>query len=319
MYARALTVSPSSSSDWSIHSIDTAGNVGRLPSLAVLNGNPAVAYYTDQSKDLKFAQANKPSPELSSAWTIHTVDSSGTVGKYPSMAILSGYPAIAYYKNSAMELRFARAKTPYPLVAGDWDVHVIDLVGNDWAYASMNVLNARPIVSYFNEATKDLRYARALSANPASSTDWQIHDVDTLGDVGRFTSLCVIGSNPVISYEGVSENTLKYARALVSEPGSAADWSYHSVALNGSYWGFNDLAVLDGKPTVAYYDATAGDLNMAWALGAQPDDEYDWALQSIDSDTDVGGWVSTVSFGGEVFCAYYDRVNMTLKFSRTVN
>jgi hypothetical protein len=98
-------------------------DVGRYNSLAILpSGQPAISYsklhavdfypYNEEPDDLKYAWHN------GSTWQITTVDSSGYVGGYTSLAILpSGQPAISYYDvtNGALKYACVPNLAPAPL------------------------------------------------------------------------------------------------------------------------------------------------------------------------------------------------------------
>src|SRR5262245_61007305 len=71
------------------------GNVGRTgqyTSQAIVNGNPAVAYYNSDDTNLMFARNS--AADGSGTWSLVTVDGTGSVGRYTSLAVVNGNPAI---------------------------------------------------------------------------------------------------------------------------------------------------------------------------------------------------------------------------------
>src|SRR5437764_1364178 len=78
-----------------ITTVDSAGNVGRYTSIAILNGLPVISYYDFNNGDLKVARCGNTVCSVGN--TITTVDSAGNVGQYTSIAILNGLPVISYY------------------------------------------------------------------------------------------------------------------------------------------------------------------------------------------------------------------------------
>lgn len=88
---------------WVTETIDTAGDVGGQPSLALeptFPHSPHISYYSysyangDFSGDLKYAQLS------GSTWISETVDSEGEVGEQSSLALATAFPytvAISYY------------------------------------------------------------------------------------------------------------------------------------------------------------------------------------------------------------------------------
>jgi len=107
-YARATTSTGSSPGDWVKLTLDSGGEVGSYTSLAIVNGNPAISYWDKTNWDLKYARATTSTGGSASDWTQKlTVDSSGSVGGYTSLAVVDGCPAISYYDNINDDLKFA--------------------------------------------------------------------------------------------------------------------------------------------------------------------------------------------------------------------
>jgi hypothetical protein len=114
--ASATTSSGTSSSDsptasgWQIQTVDSAGNVGEFPSIAInpVSGLPAISYYDYTNSNLKYAVL-----DVWGSWTNETVDEyGGDAGEFSSLAFDSaGHPHIGYY----------RAQTPYSLKYATWD------------------------------------------------------------------------------------------------------------------------------------------------------------------------------------------------------
>lgn len=100
-------------------------DVGRYTTLVVgTDGQPRVAYYDVDNKDLKYAERTSDGK-----WAIHTVDSQGAVGKYADMELTAGKLRIAYFAEAApgmmgdvTTLRYAEAKTLSPRSASDWTI-----------------------------------------------------------------------------------------------------------------------------------------------------------------------------------------------------
>lgn len=82
-------------------------NSGSHASMAVINGNPAIAYYDATNGDLKFVRAADPRGKT---WlTPLTLASRGDVGLYPSLAIINGNPAVSYYDATNGTLCYIRS------------------------------------------------------------------------------------------------------------------------------------------------------------------------------------------------------------------
>ena len=88
-----------------ITTVDSAGNVGEFTSIAIGDsGNPVISYHDGTNADLKVAACT--SVGCTGDVHIFTVDSTGDVGEYTSIAIeANGYPVISYYHRSNGDLK----------------------------------------------------------------------------------------------------------------------------------------------------------------------------------------------------------------------
>lgn len=245
-------------SDWDTEpvTVDSGGYVGSYASLAVVDGRPAIAYYDNTNHDLKYVRASDPS---GSSWdTPLTVDSGGIVGQFASLAVVDGRPAIAYYDEFNYDLKYVRASD----AAGSfWGTPVtVDSAGLVGQLASLAVVDGRPAIAYYDESNYDLKYVRASDATGSS---WGTPlTVDSAGNAGYYASLEVVGGRPAIAYHDFDPNyDLKYVRA---SDATGSDWDEPvTVDSAGRVGAYASLAVVDGKPSIAYYDYTNFDLRFA--------------------------------------------------------
>ena len=103
----------------------------------------------------------------------------------------------------------------------------------------------------------DAKYVRATNA---SGTAWGTPvTVDSVGNVGQYNALAIIGGNPAIFYYDVGNANLKLVRALDA---NGATWMT-PVTLNntgsvGTY--VSAIQSTSGIHVVTFYDATSGEL-----------------------------------------------------------
>jgi hypothetical protein len=214
-YARSTSSTGASASDWTqIVTVDSAGDAGAHTSLAVVDGCPAISYRDNGNASLKYARATTSTGASASDWTqIVTVDSSGNVGDYTSLAIVNGNPAISYWDSGNWDLKFARASTATGGSVSDWtQIVTVDSAGEVGVYCDLAIVSGNPAISYHDWTNGSLKYARSETATGGSS-DWtQIVTVDnTSDDVGEYTSLAYVAGSPAIAYYDNTGDALKYA------------------------------------------------------------------------------------------------------------
>ena len=198
-------------------------NTGYYTSLVVVHGNPAIAYYqtrsypnNSQDTSVRYVRALTPRGATRADWGAPvTVSNSGSDGKYPSLAVVNGRPAISYF-SSGKSLRYTRAHDDD---GGSWgtNVNVDDSHGvQSGYYTSLVVVNGKPAISYHEQTNHYLKYARA---NDADGTSWGAGfrldpPVNVTDNAGSFTSLAVVNCNPAISYFASTGGNLKYFRSI---------------------------------------------------------------------------------------------------------
>ena len=132
--------------------LDGTGNVGQSTSMIIVGGNPAVAYYDVTNANLKYIRANDTT---GASWgTPLTIDNStGNVGVYPSLAIVTGQPAISYLDATNNTLKYIKAFNG----AGSLWATPITLDTNGGSFTSMLTTANGTFISY--QGANTLKYA----------------------------------------------------------------------------------------------------------------------------------------------------------------
>ena len=189
--------------------VDNALTLGpSSPSLAIVNGNPAICHLAQPYGDLLYVRANNAN---GTSWGTSRQLTTFNIASYPpgfatSLVVVNGNPAVAYY-DRWVGIRYMRA---LDVNGTSWDTGtVLDTAQPYGIWASLKVVNGNPAVSYFGVNEGDLKYVRALDA---SGTNWSLPmTVDSAGNVGAGTSLAVVNGNAAISYSDLTTGDLKWA------------------------------------------------------------------------------------------------------------
>ncbi len=249
-------------SKWYFATIDSTGDVGQYPSLALDSlDRPYISYYDETNKALKFAYYN------GSAWVVGFAEISDSyVGTYNSLTLGTGVncytvltgssvcPMISYYDATHMVLKLA-----FRSVINSWASIVVDNVGNVGMYSSIDLDNANGLhISYYDSTNHILKHA-AGTQNGSAWTFPVIEVVDNVGNVGQYSSVAVDAANNVhISYYDATLGHLKYALK------SGGGWSTQVVDSSQNTGQGSSLALFfNGQPGISYFDTKSGALKFA--------------------------------------------------------
>jgi hypothetical protein len=281
--------------DFEIEVVDSNGDVGRYTCLKFDNDDlPHISYYDKTNGDLKYAYFNGES------WSISKVDEEGNVGLFNSLALdSSNHPHISYVDYDNHFLKYAHFD------GNDWIIETVDSedVGLGEYFSDTTSIaidsNDFPHISYCYNKNFDLKYANYDGNN------WNFETVDTLGDVGQYSSLKLDSNDdPHISYGAWSNFDLKYAYY------SNDRWIVQKVDSSGDVRKWIDLELDNDEPIITYYDYSDGDLKIAYLKN------QNWENKIIDSAQTLGCFNSLVIDDNEnSHVSYYDWSNKALKYA----
>ena len=262
-------------SNWNIVSVDTTGNVGWWTSIAINSNNAVhISYYDSTNDDLKYATCAS-SCSSTSSWSKVTVDSSGDVGKYSSVAIDSNDAVHISYRDSTNDdLKYATCSSSCSS-ASSWTTSTIDSVGNVGSRTSIAIdSNDALHISYHDITNGDLKYATDQSGSWANTT------VDSVGTVGQYTSIAIDSNDVVhISYYDATNKDLKYATNMQSSIVSGVGGVIKFVDRDAEVGRYSSIAVdSSGDVHISYYGATNGDLKYATLEGVHPWNVYAYSI-----------------------------------------
>ena len=152
-----------------------------------------------------------------------------------------------------------------------------------------------------------LSFLVALTTGLCFADAWHIESVDTVGDVGRDTSIAMDSSdNPHISYyDWANMYDLKYARY------DGSSWQIESIDTTGDVGEWTSIALDSSQnPHISYLDDTTADLKHAYYNGSS------WQIESVDTAGDVGYFTSiALDSSQNPHISYSDGTNWCLKYA----
>jgi hypothetical protein len=297
---------------WVTISIDTSGNVGSSTSIAI-DSNDAVhiSYYDATNTGLKYATCSSGCTTTSN-WNIVSVDTTGNVGWWTSIAINSNNAVhISYYDSTNDDLKYATCASSCSSTSS-WSKVTIDSNGDVGKYSSVAIdSNDAVHISYRDSTNNDLKYAMC-SSSCSSASSWTNSTIDSVGNVGSRTSIAIDSNDAVhIAYHDITNGDLKYA---TDQSGSWDNTTVDSVGTVGQY---TSIAI-DSSDVVhiSYYDATNKDLKYATNMQSSIVSGVGGVIKFIDRDAQVGRYSSiAVDSSGDVHISYYGATNGDLKYA----
>jgi len=182
---------------------------GEYSAMAITGGNPTICFHDPATSSLRYVRAtNADGTDWGGA---STLDSGADVGRYCSMTLIAGNPAISYLDDSG--LAYIRARDT---LGTEWasPVHVDTRFGpSDHLDTSLCDVMGKPAISYYSGPdSAHLLYIQALDN---TGEVWSTPQIVDAGDsVGRSASLTKLGGNPIIAYLDETNAQQKFASRL---------------------------------------------------------------------------------------------------------
>lgn len=296
--------------------VDSTASVGEYSSITIgTDGLPVISYYDNTNGDLKVAKCVNAACTGTS--TITTVDSTGNVGQYSSLAIgIDGLPVISYYDVTNQSLKVAKC-----INAACTGTSTLTTVDSSEGHTSIAIgADGIPVISYLSKSVEptfyDLKVVKCINAN---CTTTFISTVDSAFDVGFYSSI-TIGTDglPVISYYDGTTPAFKTAQCsnaactgtsiITVVPGSGAfEGQYTSITIGA-----------DGLPVISSYYATNQILRVVKCANTAC--TASGALSTVDATGNVGQYTSiTIGADGLPVISYFDQTNGKLKVAKCTN
>lgn len=240
------------------------GSVGQFTSIALdASGNPAIAYYAQQTADVKLATRDD-----SGAWTLQTVDSAGSVGRGTSLAFTpQGAPVITYFDNTNGALKSAEKAN------GTWTFQV---VASGTTLAGVTSLAVEP------DGTRTVAWittAGALMVASSSGASWSVVPLAT--KASGLVSLALDGSGePAIAFGRAPVVAWQNEMWYVAREGGV--WTAPvKIESGGRFGAYASLRFTSaGLPIIAYSDMSSSSMN-GWTAKLAEFDGTGWTNRSL--------------------------------------
>src|SRR5262245_15586846 len=248
-------------------------------------------------------------------FALTTLDGSGNVGQYSSVAIgTDGLALISYYDASNSDLKVAHCSD---FACTSATLTTVDSAGSVGQYSSVAIgTDGLALISYYDASNGDLKVAHCSDAACTSAASTTLESED---NVGLFTSV-TIGTDglALISYYDASNGDLKVAHCSDLACTSATRTTLTFLKSEGNVGQFTSVTITRAHGPISYYDSTDQDLKVALC----PD--FTCTSATITNTPDrignVGQYSSvTVGTDGLALISYYDATNGDLKVAHCLD
>jgi hypothetical protein len=274
-----LSADLSASALWFNIEVDIPGIVGKYASVAIdpIRDTTYVSYYDVSNQELRLAM-NKGfgtgNCGPSNSWLCYTVDSSGDVGMYSSIAFnpANDEIGIAYYDATNGRLKYAHVEI-CPICG--WSIESIDepinfpTTDNKGRFSSLAYdSGGTPYIAYYFEnvagvdslmvATGDVSGGNCGYGSVAG--EWQCDTIWTGEGVGQYASLTLDGSGNlyIAYYDGVSGDLWHATSRSGTNCGPGGNtWLCYPIDVTNDVGKYTSIYVDNSNDFhIAYYDAT---------------------------------------------------------------
>ncbi|MEO7863976.1 MAG: hypothetical protein ABIU05_26810, partial [Nitrospirales bacterium] len=290
--------------------LDGSGNVGQYSSVTIgTDGLALISYYDATNGDLKVAHCSNVT---CTAVTLTTVDSAGSVGQYSSLTIgTDGLALISYYDASNGDLKVAHCSDLACTSATNTTVQSEDNVG---LFTSVSIgTDGLALISYYDASNGDLKVAHCSDLACTSATRTTLSFLQSEGNVGQFTSVTITAGHGLISYYDSTDQVLKLA--LCPDLACTEATVTNTPDRTGNVGQYSSVTIgTDGLALISYYDATNGDLKVAYCFDAADSICTNATRTTLQSEDNVGQFTAmAIGTDGLGLISYYDVTNGDLK------
>lgn len=298
-----------SSNDYGTSWSRTAGEFELLTSSPYISAaevdGVAAMTFQDGANGLRFLRLlNNNFISESSVVDIDSQIGDPTLGRYSSLQIVNGMPAVSY-RDSGTGVKYARGTA----ANGDtWGAPlVIDSDPNTGYGTSLQVADGKPIVAYLGGASyNELKVVRAMDADGSA---WGTPQTLITTSPLTFSSMTIVDGKPAVVFR-IGQN-LAYMRALDA---AGTTWGA-PIEFDSTIYGSPSAAsmkIVNGRPAISYNGS--GRLRYLSAVDASGSAWY--APVTLDQDGDGGDFNCLFHAGPNPIVAYHDQSTPAMKVAQ---
>jgi len=308
-YTRSSTSTGTQAEDW-LHRIAMArgDEMGHTPKLRIVNGTPACIYagYIGVAElYLYFTRAATVTGKELESWSMPSELAGSTDADSHDLAEIDGNPAFAVeIDNNTLEYWRSSNTTGTP---GSWSHITFTGLATNFDYVELETISGNPAILSVDSAG-DAYYMRSTTSTGASLADWTAAVTLPLtggaSDAQQSLTFIEVSGNPAVCYRDVDDDYLYYQRSTTTTGTSAEDWTQTANVSNTTEIRACQMAVVDGKPAIAYLSST-WDLCYAHSSTAAGSSTEDWSTDSVCS-AGPGKTVCLIDNDGKPAIAFRD-------------
>ncbi|MCD4654283.1 hypothetical protein K8T06_10160 [bacterium] len=271
-----LVSSLSLAAEWQIKLVDSDGEVGRSNSIALdSNELPAISYYKDVSKDLKYAY------QVGSSWNVDTVVIGNDAGFFSSLAIdQHDGPHICYIESSSSDLIYSHRQ------GSSWTVENLIDTGSLGFKSKMIVdPTGYPYIGYtlYTASTRSNRlncyYKDASGWHTRIVISIRCGDFDMLMDFSKYIYVAFIDESTNYLRYGLNNTTGGTTYETID---SSGDFLVGPSIARDEYYGLHVVYGNTTDSTICYaYDSGSGWETENVETGIYPSSIMDIAIDSM--------------------------------------
>jgi len=293
----------------------SGGAFGLFPSLAMVNGRPAIAFKAEGNPGYVRA-----SDDLGTTWGpyVRVMNDPEDNGDLMSLAVINGLPAVAFSEYDRTRITYVQAADTDGAAWGT-PVEVELQYARD--AISLAEVNHRPAVAYdMNSGSMfSVWYERA---GDAAGTNWAVPSTAIDGGVAdaKYASLAIVNGHPAVAFQRLSGNgELYYTYSTDINGGSWATPIQVYTDVAAAVGANAELLLVGGHPAIAcYVDAGPTKRRPFYVRNADAEGTGPWDSPSptpadIRDPVTSGLWISMAVVGSQPYMAFYDMGDMNLR------